>query len=182
MSNDAKQTSGSDPERRQSGIIEGILAEAREDRDSKEERVAIADTRALRRRRRGLTATQWLVVLLPVLVLLTAGNVILARKMPDLFSADDEEARARLEIYLAATALATYEDTHEELPASLEELGLDFPQISYEPQGAGYRLIARAGLRRIIYRQGEDISAFAPQMEIERSLAMDPNQPVEKNQ
>ncbi len=182
MSNDAKQTGGQDSERRPPGVIEEILAEAQEDRNSRDERVAAADARVLRPRRRGLTATQWLVMLLPVLVLLTAGNVILARKVPELFSADDEEARARLDIYLAATAIATYEDVHEELPASLEELGLDLPDLSYEPQGAGFRLIAHAGLRRLVYCQGDDLSAYAPRPDVNGNLALDPNQTVETNQ
>lgn len=182
MSNDVPPNTGADAGRRKRGVIEGILSEAREDRDSREERVAAVDAGLLRRQRRGSTARRWLIALLPVLVLLTVGNVMLARRVPDLFTAEDEEAMARFDIYLAATAIAAYEAVHEEPPASLEEAGLDLPQLTYETQGAGYRLIARAGLRRIIYRQGEDLSTYAPQTDAEQALVMEETQPVERNQ
>ena len=158
------------------GIIAGILAEARQDRGCRQERADQAETRVLRRQRRRMTPARWLLLLTPALVLLTIGNVLLAQRVPDLFSVEDEEARARLHIYLAASALAAYEVEHGAIPASLQEVGLDLPELTYEVEGTGYRLIARAGLRQIFFIQGDDLTAFAPADGIHEALTAERDQ------
>lgn len=112
------------------------------------------------KRRSGITSRRVLAVCLVVLAALTTWNVINFSRVPKVVSQVFEEESARFHIYLVAQAIDDYRDSTRMLPASLDAIGADEDEISYEPMDSTYVLTAAVGPTRLTYRAGEDLSRY----------------------
>ena len=101
-----------------------------------------------------------LVVLLPVLVGLTAWNVMRMTGDTEVFSPSLEEASAKFTIYLIAQAVEEYRDSTSVLPDNLEMIEMDEENVIYVPLGSTYTLTASVGNTQLVFQQGEDLAWF----------------------
>jgi hypothetical protein len=102
-----------------------------------------------------------LIVLAPIFLILIVASVVLAQRGPVEFSKEEQITAARLQIYMAVTAIEAYQDTAGCPPASLQQIDLESPDIRYKLVDSSYTVSARVGSQNIMYTRGEDITPFA---------------------
>jgi hypothetical protein len=103
-----------------------------------------------------------LLVLLSVAATLTVWNVMaMTGGGVDSLNAAEEEASARFTVYLIAQTLETHRDSTGTFPPTLETLNVNEEGVRYTSTGNAYELTAKFAEGQIVYRSGEDLSAFA---------------------
>ena len=91
---------------------------------------------------------------------LVGVNVYLAGHEPEVVSPAQEEASARLTVYLVAQSIQAYRNSARTLPHSLVALGVDGPGITYAPTDTAYTLTVEIGATRLTYRSGESLESY----------------------
>ena len=109
------------------------------------------------RRRQGLL----LVLLLPLLIGLTAWNVMRMSGDAEVFTPEQQEASIRVKIFLAANAVDHYRDSAGVFPASLATVGVIDPVLTYAPSTTTYSIAASFGTTQLSYRYGDSLAPFA---------------------
>jgi hypothetical protein len=118
-------------------------------------RVAVATKR--RRRARGW----YFLVALPLLLGLTAWNLVRAAHPPEVFSADERESGVRLRMYLAAQAVEAYRDSLGRWPAQLDAVGFGDAGFVYRAGGSSFEISDTSALVPLTYHRGDMLAPFA---------------------
>ncbi len=153
--------------------IEGMITEARHQRDARIERAHEAEQRDARKQNARDVSTRRLFLLTPLLVLLVIANLILAKKGPGGFTTEDKITAGRLMIYMAVTAIEAYQDTAGVPPASLRQIDAASPDLRYELVGTSYKVTAYSGIHRIVYFKGDELASYA-EVEEDPSVEVSP--------
>lgn len=119
-----------------------------------------AKAEALKARKRK-SRVPLLLGLLPVLVALTAWNVLHGGPTPSVLSPADQLASVKFRIYLAAQAIDGYQTVHGSFPPDLSVVGVDWQGLHYVPAETTWSIVARADSVSIMYRHGEPLGPYA---------------------
>jgi hypothetical protein len=103
----------------------------------------------------------WLLVTVPILLALTAWNVLRMRAEPESLSAPEQVAATRFAVYLVAQGIEAYRDSAGTLPPTLAALGADDMGVEYARTDSTYTLRATVAGEVVRYRSGEDLRPFA---------------------
>jgi hypothetical protein len=123
-----------------SGVVGEILAEAQQVRDERRERSERAQERVEKRLSKKRSSARTLYYLVPVLLLLSAGNLFLARQAVQPFSAQEQSDASRMMLYLVAAGIEEHREINGRLPSSLNQIDAAETGLRYEPSGQTYTL------------------------------------------
>ncbi len=124
------------------------------------EKVAEADVPPAPKKPRQ-TARNLLIVLVPIMVALTAWNVVLMTRDAEVFTTAEVEGGARLMIFLTVQEIEAYRDSTGGIPESLELLALDEEGLKYARDGDSYSLRVDLDSSVLMYQSGDDLTPFA---------------------
>ena len=99
--------------------------------------------------------------LLPVLLGLTAWNVLNAGPTQSTMSAADQLASLKFRIYIAAEAIEAYHAAHGVFPANLTQVGADWDGLHYVPAETTWTIVSRLDTTTITYRHGDSLTPLA---------------------
>lgn len=116
---------------------------------------------ALKARRPRKNRVPLLLGLLPVLLGLTAWNVMNAGPPRSAMSRDDQLASLKFRIYLAAQAVEAYRGAHGGYPANLTQVGVDWNGLQYAPGDTTWTIVSRLDSETITCRHGDPLAPFA---------------------
>jgi hypothetical protein len=123
----------------------------------RKEAVLVAAVTQRRRRARG-----WYFLLaLPLLVGLTARNVVRATHSPEVFTADEQESGVRLRIYLATQAVEAYRHALGRWPADLSAVGFADAGFVYRAGGGTFEISDTSASVPLTYHRGDVLAPFA---------------------
>lgn len=118
-----------------------------------------ADAEKARKKRK--SKVPLLLGLTPVLLGLTAWNVMSAGPPKPSFSTADQAASTRFRIYIAAQAIEAYRASHGTYPANLTQVGVDWQGLHYAVADTTWSIAARIDSATIVYRHGDPLTPFA---------------------
>jgi len=99
--------------------------------------------------------------LLPVLIGLTAWNVLRSERRPVVISPEDRVASLKFKIYLAAEAIEAYRANHGAIPANLKQVGADMPGLTFVPADTTWSIVGRVDSVSITYRHGQPLGPYS---------------------
>jgi hypothetical protein len=102
-----------------------------------------------------------LLALLPLLLGLTAWNVLSAGPPRSTLSTADQVASARFRIYIAAEAIEAYRGSHGTYPANLTQVGADWEGLHYVAADTTWSIVTRIDTTSITYRHGDPLAPYA---------------------
>lgn len=104
--------------------------------------------------------------LLPVLIGLTAWNVVHAGPPRTTISPAERLASLRFQIYIAAEAIEAYHSAHGAFPRNLTDVGADWQGLHYVPAETTWTIVGRVDSLAVTYQHGESLvpysSAYQP--------------------
>lgn len=142
-------------------VVGEILAEARQARDERRVRSEVAQERVERQLAKKRSQARKLYYLVPIFVLMTAGNLLMTHHSAPAISPQEEAASARMNLYMVAAAIEDYQVEHGRYPAALSQLGIEEPGIWYDCQGDTYSLSWETPAGTVEYTSGEGGSPLA---------------------
>ena len=102
-----------------------------------------------------------ILALLPVLVGLTAWNVVHAGPPRSTISPGDRLASLKFQIYIAAEAIEAYHAAHGAFPRNLTEVGVDWQGLHYVPADTTWNIVGRVDSVAVTYQHGESLVPFS---------------------
>jgi hypothetical protein len=99
--------------------------------------------------------------LLPVLVGLTAWNVVHSGPPRSTISPADRLASLRFQIYIAAEAIESYHSVHGVFPGNLTAVGVDWQGLHYVPADTTWSIVGRVDSVAVTYQHGQSLTPFA---------------------
>ena len=99
--------------------------------------------------------------LLPVLVALTAWNLMRVGRHPTVIAPADRVASLKFKIYIAAEAIEAYHAAHGANPANLKQVGADMQGLTYVPADTTWSIVGRVDSVSITYRHGQPLAPFS---------------------
>lgn len=99
--------------------------------------------------------------LTPILLGLTAWNVISAGPPKSTLTAADQAASTRFRIYIAAQAIEAYHAAHGAYPANLTQVGVDWQGLHYAVADTTWSVAARVDSETLMYRHGDPLEPFS---------------------
>jgi hypothetical protein len=98
---------------------------------------------------------------LPLLLGLTAWNVLRAANQPPVFNADERESVIRLQMYIAAQGIEAYRDSTGRWPRDLRAVGMDDAGLVYEVRDGSFAISDTSTTVPLTYRRGDPLAPFA---------------------
>jgi len=105
--------------------------------------------------------TPLILSLLPVLVGLTAWNVVHAGPPRSTITATDRIASLKFQIYIAAEAIEAYHSAHGAFPRNLMEIGADWQGLHYVPAETTWSIVGRVDTLAVTYQRGQSLVPFS---------------------
>lgn len=99
--------------------------------------------------------------LLPVLVGLTAWNVVTSGPPHSTISTADRLASLRFQIYIAAEAIESYHSVHGVFPSNLTAVGADWQGLHYVPADTTWSIVGRVDTVAVTYQHGQPLAPFS---------------------
>ena len=102
-----------------------------------------------------------LLALLPLLLGLTAWNVLSAGPPRSTLSYADQVASAKFRIYIAEEAIEAYRVAHGAYPANLTQVGADWEGLHYAATESTWSIVTRVDSITITYRRGDPLAPYS---------------------
>jgi hypothetical protein len=117
---------------------------------------------AERARKRSKNRVPLMLGLLPVLIGLTAWNVVSNAGPPrSTLSTGERLSSLKFQIYIAAEAIEGYRTAHGTFPRNLTEVGADWQGLHYVPAETTWSIVGRVDSVAVTYQHGESLVPFA---------------------
>ena len=137
-------------------LVADIINSKVEDRKRGEEA-----QRADRVRRKRRNKAWYFLGALPLLLGLTAWNVVRASSQPPVFNAAERESVIRLQMYIAAQGVEAYHDSTGRWPADLRAVGMGDAGLVYELHEGSYAITDTSMSVPLTFRRGDPMAPFA---------------------
>lgn len=124
-----------------------------------QEQQAAVVAAATQRRRRG--RAWYFLVALPLLIGLSAWNLVRATSTPEVFSVEERESAVRFRMYLAAQAVEAYRDSLRRWPADLGAVGFADAGFVYQAGERDFEISDTSASVPLTYRRGDPLRPFA---------------------